>query len=83
MLFSVSLCRFFCMMRGLQVVTVLGVSMMGDLLVVPARLVLGRFFVVVSRMFMVLRRLGMMFCGLTHMEGIDRFWVSIAGVQDL
>ena len=61
------------MMSGLQVVTVRGVSMMRDLLVVPARLMLGRFFVVVSRMFMVLGRLGMMFCWLTHMEGIGRF----------
>jgi hypothetical protein len=71
-LFGVSLCRFFCMMSGLQVVTVRGVSMMRGLLVVPAHLVLGRFLVVVSRMFMVLRRLGMMFCWLTHMEGIGR-----------
>jgi len=74
-LFGVLLCRFFRMMSGMQMVTMRGVSMMRDFLVVPARLVLGRFFVVLSRMFMVLRRLGMMFCWLTHMEGIDRFWV--------
>jgi hypothetical protein len=68
--------RFFRMMSGVQVVTVRNVSMMRDFLVVSARLVLGRFFVVVSRMFMVLRRLGMMFCCLTHREGIARFWGS-------
>jgi hypothetical protein len=72
-LFGVSLRRFFRMMSGLQVVTVRGVSMKRNLLVVPARLMLGRFFVVVSRMFMLLCRLGMMFCWLTHMEGIGRF----------
>ena len=50
MLFGVLLCRFFGMMSGMQVVTVRDVSMMRDLLVVPARLMLGRFFVVASRM---------------------------------
>jgi hypothetical protein len=74
-LFGVLLCRFFGMMSGMQVVTVRDVSMMRDLLVVPARLMLGRFCVVASRMFMVLCRLGMMFRWLTHMEGIVRFWV--------
>jgi hypothetical protein len=72
-LFGVLLSRFFRMMSGMQVVTVRDVSMMRDLLVVPARLMLGRFFVMASRMFMVLCRLGMMFRWLTHMEGIGRF----------
>jgi hypothetical protein len=74
-LFGVLLCRFFGMMSGMQVVTVRDVSMMRDLLVVPARLMLGRFFVVTSGMFMMLCRPGMMFRWLTHMEGIVRFWV--------
>jgi hypothetical protein len=74
-LYGVLLCRFFRMMSGLQVVPMRGVSMMSDFLVVPARLVLGRFFMVARRMFMVLRRLGMMFCWLIHREGFDRFWV--------
>jgi hypothetical protein len=69
-LYGVLLCRFFRMMSGLQVVPMGGVSMMRDFLVVPARLVLGRFFMVASRMFMVLCRLGMMFGWLIHREGI-------------
>jgi hypothetical protein len=71
--FGVLLCRFFRMMSCLQVMTMRDVSMMRDFLVVPARLVFGRFFVVVSRMLMVLRRLGMMFCRLTHREGMIVF----------
>jgi hypothetical protein len=75
-LLGVLLGRFFRMMGGVQVVTMRDVSMMRDFLAVSARLVLRRFFVVVSRMFMVLRGLGMMFGRLTHREGIARFWGS-------
>jgi hypothetical protein len=63
------------MVSSMQVVTVGNVGMMPGLFMVPTGIVLGRFFVMAGRMFMVLRRLGMMFCAfLAHMEGIRIFW---------
>jgi hypothetical protein len=40
------------------------VGMMPGLFMAPAGIVLGRFFVMAGRMFMVLRRFCMMFCAL-------------------
>jgi hypothetical protein len=68
-LFGMMLGGFFCMVRGLQVVTMRDVSMMPCLFMAPAHLVLGRFFVMASRMFVVLCRFGMMFCALLAHSG--------------
>jgi hypothetical protein len=62
--FGVMLCGFFRVMSGMQVVTMRDVGMMPGLFMAPAGVVLGRFFVMAGRMFMVLRRLCMMFCAL-------------------
>jgi hypothetical protein len=64
MLFGVMLCGFFRMVSGMQVVTMRDVGMMPGLFIAPAGVVLGRFFVMAGRMFMVLRRFCMMFCAL-------------------
>jgi hypothetical protein len=72
--------RFFCMVSGVQVVTMCDMGMMPGFFMAPAGVVLGRFFVMAGRMFMVLRRFCMMFCTfLTHMEGVydlrfEDFW---------
>ena len=63
-LFDVMLCGFFRMVSSMQVVTVGDVGMMPGLFMAPAGIVLGRFFVMAGRMFMVLRRFCMMFCAL-------------------
>ena len=64
MLFGVMLCGFFRMVSGMQVVAMRDVGMMPSLFMAPAGIVLGRFFVMAGRMFMVLRRFCMMFCAL-------------------
>jgi hypothetical protein len=67
-------CRLFRMVSGMQVVAVCDVGMMSRRLLVIACLVLGRFLVMARRMFMMLRRFGVMFCTLlTHKEGIESF----------
>jgi hypothetical protein len=67
-LFGVMLCGFFRMVSGMQVVTMRDVGMMPGLFMAPAGVVLGRFFMMAGRMFMVLRRFCMMFCALlAHM----------------
>ena len=63
-LFDVMLFGFFRMVSSMQVVTVGDVGMMPGLFMAPAGIVLGRFFVMAGRMFMVLRRFCMMFCAL-------------------
>jgi hypothetical protein len=74
----VMFCGFFCMVSGMQMVTMRNVGMMPGLFMAPADVVLGRFFVMAGRMFMVLRRLVMMFCAfLAHMEGIRIFWSGL------
>ena len=67
-------CLLFGMVSGMQVVTVCDVGMMSRRLLVIACLVLGRFLVMARRMFMMLRRFGMMICALlTHKKGIESF----------
>jgi hypothetical protein len=67
-LFGVMLCGFFRMVSGMQVVTMRDVGMMPGFFMAPTGVVLGRFFVMAGRMFMVLRRFCMMFCALlAHM----------------
>jgi len=56
------LCGFFRMVSSMQVVAVRHVGMMPSLFMAPAGMVLGRFFVMTGRMFMVFRRFCMMFC---------------------
>ena len=67
-LFDVMLFGFFRMVSSMQVVTVGDVGMMPGMMpglfMTPAGIVLGRFFVMAGRMFMVLRRFCMMFCAL-------------------
>ena len=58
------LCRFFRMVSGMQVVAMRDVGMMSGLFMAPAGVVLGSFFVMAGRMFMVLRSFCMMFCAL-------------------
>ena len=71
MLFDVILCGFFRMVSSMQVVTVGDVGMMPGLFMAPAGIVLGRFFVMAGRMFMVLRRFCMMFCALLAHRGFE------------
>jgi hypothetical protein len=63
-LLGVMLCGFFCMVRGMQVVTMRDVGMMSGLFVATAGVMLSRFFVMAGCMFMVFRRFCMMFCAL-------------------
>ena len=58
------LCGFFRMVSGMQVVAMRDVGMMPSLFMAPAGMVLGGFFVMAGRMFMVFRRFCMMFCAL-------------------
>ena len=71
MLFGVMLCGFFRMVSGMQVVAMRDVGMMPSLFMAPAGIVLGRFFVMAGRMFMVLRRFCMMFCALLAHRGLE------------
>ena len=50
------------MLSGMQVVTMCEVGMMASLFMATTGIMLGRFFVMVGCMFMVLRRFCMMFC---------------------
>ena len=68
--------RFFRMVSGMQVVTMRDVGMMPRLFMAPAGVVLGRFFVMAGRMFMVLRRFCMMFCALLAHRGFLRVEVQ-------
>ena len=55
---------------AVQVVTMRGVGMMTGLFIVPACVMLGRFFVVSGRVLIMLRSFSMMFCAFfTHREG--------------
>jgi hypothetical protein len=65
------LCGFFGMVNSVQVVTVRDMGMMPSFFMVPAGLVLGRFFVMAGRMFMVFRRLCVMFCALLAHRGFE------------
>jgi hypothetical protein len=69
-LFGVMLCGFFRMVSGMQMVTMRDVGMVPGLLMVPAGVVLGRFFVMARCMFMMLRRFCMMFCALLAHRGL-------------
>jgi hypothetical protein len=71
MLFHVMLRGFFRMVSGMQMVTMREMGMMAGLLMAPASVVLGRFFVMAGRMFMVLRRFCMMFCALLAHRGVE------------
>jgi len=63
-LVGVMLHRFFGMIGGVQRVSVGDVGVMRGLLVIARVMVLGRFPVMFGRVFMMLRRLEMMFCSL-------------------
>ena len=72
LLFGVMLCGFFRVVIGVQVVTVRDVGMMASFFMVPACVMLGRFFVMSGRVFIMLRSFSMMFCAFfTHRVTIE------------
>jgi hypothetical protein len=71
-LFGVMLCGFFRVVIGVQVVTMRDVGMMAGFFMVPACVMLGRFFVMSGRVFIMLRSFSMMFCAFfTHRVTIE------------
>ena len=76
MLFNMMLGRFFCMMLSMQMVTVRCMGMMCRLLMVTARVVLGRFSMMPGRMFVMLCCLRVMFRALFAHWGFLRVWVK-------
>jgi hypothetical protein len=78
-LFGMMFCGFFSMMNRVEGMPVCSVGMMRCLFVAAALIVLGCFVVMAGRMFMMLRRLGMMFCALfTHKW--REFGICVEGV---
>jgi hypothetical protein len=68
-LLGVMLCRFFSMVRSVQMVTMCDVGMMARLFMATARVVLGRFFMMAGRMFMMFGRFCVVFCTLLAHRG--------------
>jgi hypothetical protein len=61
------LCGFFRVVGGVQVMTMRDIGVMAGLFMAPACVVLGRFFMMSCRVFMMLRSFNMMFCAFfTH-----------------
>ena len=64
------LCGFLRVVIGVQVVTMRGVGVMTGFFIVPACVMLGRFFVMSGCVFIMLCSFSMMFCAFfTHREG--------------
>jgi hypothetical protein len=71
MLCGVMFGSFFRVVSGMQMVTVREVSMMSGLFMATTGGVLGRFFVMASRVFVMFCRFCMMFCALLNHRGFQ------------